>query len=115
MGYISIGLIDFGYMFVNGIERDTIPSDSKDSLMASDFNITVINNGTPPTKSDSSTYLCGENITYKVKILKPDYKFAKVTQDISSLRNGLFNIIMILMAVVLRVHTLIKTVRPLQT
>ena len=85
MGYVNIGLIDFGYMFVNGIERDTIPSDSKDCLMTSDFQITVVNNGTPPTKSDSTTYLCGEHITYKVKILKPDYKFTKVTQDVSSL------------------------------
>lgn len=83
--YVNISLIDFGYMFVNGIERDTIPSDSKDCLMASDFQITVVNNGTPPTKSDSTAYLCGEHITYKVKILKPDYKFTKVTQDISSL------------------------------
>lgn len=83
MGYVNVNLL--GYMFVNGIDRDKIPSDSEDYLKYSDFQLTTINNGTPPTKSDSTAYLCGEHITYKVKILKPGYKFVKVTQDMSSL------------------------------
>ena len=79
---IPIDLIDFDFMLVNGVQRSKIPSDSNDFLTASDFEITVEYTGTSPHgNSDKSTYCCPQHTVYKLKILKPGYKFSKFTQS----------------------------------
>lgn len=80
---LSIKLIDFDYMFVNGVSQSKIPSDSADKLVYSDFKITVEPTGTSTSgwTSDVSTYCCPQHTVYKVKILKPGYKFSTFTES----------------------------------
>ena len=72
-------------MFVNGISRSNIPSDSEDYLNIPDFQITVENTGTSQSGKDSNanTYYCPQHTVYKVKVIKPGYKFSKFTQSMS--------------------------------
>ena len=80
---ITVNFLDSDYMYINGIPRSRIPSNSPDYLSNSDFQITVENTGTSSSGYDSneSTYSCGQHTVYKVKILKQNYKFTKFIQE----------------------------------
>ena len=83
---ITVDLLAFDYMYINGISHTNIPNNSPDFLLKSDFQITVENTGTSVSgyNSNESTYCCGQHTVYKVKILKPNYKFTKFTQDMAN-------------------------------
>ena len=83
---ITVDLLAFDYMYVNGVVHTNIPNNSPDFLLKSDFQITVENTGTSISgyNSNESTYCCGQHTVYKVKILKPNYKFIKFTQDMDT-------------------------------
>ena len=80
---ITVDLTHFDYMFVNGVKHSMIPSDSNDKLRPSDFQITVENTGTSQSGNDSTAtmYYCPQHTVYKVKVVKPGYKFSKFTQS----------------------------------
>lgn len=82
---LKISLVHFDYMLVNGVEYSRIPSDSNDKLKSSDFQITVENTGTSQSGNDSTEtmYYCPQHTVYKVKIIKPGYKFSKFTQSMN--------------------------------
>lgn len=88
---IYMTLIYPDYTIINGIPLKNIPKDSEDYLKDSDFQITVENTGTSSNghDSDSEMYYCPQHSVYKLKILKPNYKFTKFSQDYtpSSFRN----------------------------
>ena len=83
---ITVDLLYFDYMYINGKPHSSIPNNSPDFLLKSDFQITVENTGTSVSgyNSNESTYCCGQHTIYKVKILKPNYKFTKFTQDMAN-------------------------------
>ena len=80
---VTIKLQDYDYLFVNGVSQPQIPSDSADKLVYADFLNTVESTGTSTSgwESDISTYCCPQYTVYKIKIIKPGYKFSKFTQD----------------------------------
>ena len=82
---VTIALVDNDYLFINGVSQSQIPQDSADKLVYSDFQNTVETNGTSTSgwNSDISTYCCPQYTVYKVKILKPGYKFSKFTQSMN--------------------------------
>ena len=82
---ITLNLLDYDYMFVNGINHPQIPSDSADKLVLSDFQITVEKTGTSVSgwDSDVSMYCCPQYAVYKLKVVKPGYKFSKFTQSMN--------------------------------
>lgn len=73
-------------MEINGIPRSNISTSSEDYLKDSDFEITVENTGTSLSghNSDSNWYFCPQHSVYKLKILKPNYRFTKFPQEDSS-------------------------------
>lgn len=90
---ITVDLLAFDYMYVNGKVHTQIPNNSPDFLLKSDFQITVENTGTSVSgyNSNESTYCCGQHTVYKVKILKPNYKFTKFTQDMTDVPDWVKN------------------------
>ena len=90
---ITVDLLSFDYMFINGKVHTEIPNNSPDFLLKSDFQITVENTGTSVSgyNSNESTYCCGQHTVYKVKILKPNYKFTKFTQDMANVPDWVKN------------------------
>ena len=90
---ITVDLLYFDYMYINGKVHTQIPSNSPDFLLKSDFQITVENTGTSVSgyNSNESTYCCGQHTVYKVKILKPNYKFTKFTQDMANVPDWVKN------------------------
>lgn len=80
--HIDIDLIRFSYMFINGVNRLNIPGNSDDYLIKKDFQITVENTGTSSSGKNSTenAYYCPQHTVYKVKVIKPGYKFSKFTQ-----------------------------------
>lgn len=80
---VILSLLDSDYMEINGVPRHRVPSDSEYYLKDSDFNITVENTGTSSSgnNSTSAKYYCPQHTVYKIKILKPNFKFIKFPQD----------------------------------
>lgn len=83
---LNINLLYFDYMFVNGVAYSSIPSDSDDKLKSSDFQITVENSGTSTSGNDSTAtmYYCPQHTVYKVKAIRPGYKFSKFTENLDA-------------------------------
>lgn len=90
---ISVDLLSYSNMFINGISRSNIPSNSEDYLLKSDFDITVENTGTSTNGKDSTknTYYCPQHTVYKAKIIKAGYKFSKFTQDMLDVPEWVIN------------------------
>ena len=82
---VTIKLQDYDYLFINGVSQSQIPQDSADKLVYSDFQNTVETTGTSTSgwESDISTYCCPQHTVYKIKIIKPGYKFSKFTESMN--------------------------------
>ena len=82
---VTIKLQDYDYLFINGVSQSQIPQDSADKLVYSDFQNTVEATGTSTSgwESDISTYCCPQYTVYKIKIIKPGYKFSKFTESMN--------------------------------